>query len=193
MSLWGATTTDESKPKYLTDEEKRDCYANEKGWVKATRGTGGRAGRVHEEVLVAIGDLHGGQSTTAGLAHATISSTRFVSTALGAAAGGDFSAEVIFNEAVDVTGTPTMTVTNETDAARNVVLNYASGTGTNRLVFTATVAADATTAADVLAVQADSLTKAGGSTIIDKGTNPAVDSTLTHAAQAATTKITVGA
>ena len=189
MSSWGATTSDESKPKYLTDAEKRDCYATDRGW---TIPAGGNPDG-EREVIAAIGGLSGGQSTTAALAHATISSTRFVTTTLGAAAGGAFSAEVIFNEAVDVTDTPTMTVTNETDAARNVVLNYVSGTGTNRLVFTATVAANATTAADVLAVQADSLTKAGGSTIIDRGTDPAVDSTLTHAAQAATTKITVAA
>ena len=35
MSLWGASTTDESKPKYLTDEEKRDCYADSTGWTVA--------------------------------------------------------------------------------------------------------------------------------------------------------------
>ena len=54
MSLWGATTTDESKPKHLTDVEKRDVYATDEGWVKRTAGTGGRANRVHEEILVAI-------------------------------------------------------------------------------------------------------------------------------------------
>ena len=193
MSLWGATTTDESKPKHLTDAEKRDVYATEEGWVKRTTGTGGRAGRVHEETLVAIGDLTGRASTTAGLGRGTISSTRFITTTLGAAAGGSFSAEVIYNEEVDVDtagGTPTMTVTNETDAARNVVLDYASGTGTNRLTFTATVAGGATNENDVLAVQANSVALNSG-TIKDKGTN--VDSELTHAAQAATTKISVGA
>jgi len=100
MSLWGASTTDESKPKYLSDQEKRDCYATEEGWVKVTRGTGGRAGRVHEEILVAIGELSGGTAGTKKLAAGTISSTRFVTATLGAAAGGAFSAEVIFNEPV---------------------------------------------------------------------------------------------
>jgi hypothetical protein len=189
MSLWGASTTDESKPKHLTDAEKRDVYATKEGWVKRTAGTGGRAGRVHEEILVAIGDLSGGTAGTAKLAAGTISSTRFITTSLGAAAGGAFSAEVIYNEKVDVTGTPLLTVTNETDAARNVVCEYASGTGTNRLTFTATVAADATTVGDVLSVGADAVTAAG--TIKDAGTN--TDSARTHSAQAATTNITVAA
>ena len=188
MSLWGATTTDESKPKHLTDAEKRDVYATKEGWVKRTAGTGGRAGRVHEEILVAIGDLSGGTAGTAKLAAGTISSTRFITTSLGAAAGGAFSAEVIYNEKVDVTGTPLLTVTNDTPS-RNVTLSYASGTGTNRLTFTATVAADATTVGDVLSVGADAVTAAG--TIKDAGTN--TDSARTHSAQAATTNITVAA
>ena len=33
MSSWGASTSDESKPKYLTDVEKRDCFANNTGWT----------------------------------------------------------------------------------------------------------------------------------------------------------------
>ena len=156
---------------------------------KTNSGTGGRAGRVHEEILVAIGELSGGVSGTKKLAAGTISSVRFISTALGAADGGPFSVEVIYNEKVDVTGTPLLTVTNETDAARNVECEYASGTGTNRLTFTKVVAGGATTVADVLAVQADAITAAG--TIKDAGTN--VDSARTHSAQGATTKITVAA
>ena len=31
MSNWGATDADESKPKYLTDAQKKEVYANEKG------------------------------------------------------------------------------------------------------------------------------------------------------------------
>ena len=75
MSSWGASTTDESKPKFLTDEEKRDVYATDQGWVKRTTGTGDRAGRVHEEILVAIGEL----SET--LAEANISNVTLVTVA----------------------------------------------------------------------------------------------------------------
>ena len=31
MPLWGIT--DESKPKWLTDAQKKEVYANESGWV----------------------------------------------------------------------------------------------------------------------------------------------------------------
>jgi len=188
MSLWGATTTDESKPKHLTDAEKRDVYATEQGWVKRTTGTGGRAGRVHEETLVAIGELAGGTSTTAGLGRGTISAVRFISTAL-SAAGGSFSAEVVYNEAVDVVttgGTPQMTITNT--PGTDVVLDYASGTGTNRLTFTATVAGGATAENDVLSIGANSIALNSG-TIKDAGT--AVDSEITHGTHVAI--ITVGA
>lgn len=185
MSLWGATTTDESKPKHLSDAEKRDVYATNEGWVKRTTGTGDRAGRVHEEILVAIGELSGATKLAAG----TISAVRFISTALGAAAGGSFSAEVVYNEVVDVVttgGTPQMTITNTPGS--DVVLDYASGTGTNRLTFTATVAGGATAENDVLSIGANSIALNSG-TIKDAGT--AVDSEITHGAQ--TTTITVGA
>ena len=33
MPLWGKTDADESKPKWLTDEQKKEVYANESGWV----------------------------------------------------------------------------------------------------------------------------------------------------------------
>ena len=180
MSLWGASTTDESKPKYLTDEEKRDCYATKKGWVKSTTGTGGRAGRVQEEILVAIGDLHGGSSQTAGLAKGTISSVNWNTTAFDKSDGGTISVTVNYNEQVDVTGTPQFTVTNDTPA-RNVVLDYASGTGTNRLTFTKAIAANnaATNAGDVLSLGANAVALNGG-TVKDKGTNLA--SNITHGA-----------
>ena len=178
MSSWGASTSDESKPKYLTDAEKRDCYATDRGW---TIPAGGNPDG-EREVIATIGGLSGATQLAAG----TISSTRFVTTSLGAAAGGAFSVEVVYNEAVAVTGTPLLTVTNDTPS-RNVTLSYASGTGTNRLTFTATVAANATTVGDVLSVGANAVTAAG--TIKDAGTN--VDSARTHSAQAVTTDITV--
>ena len=33
MSSWGATDADESKPKFLTDAEKKLVFANTSGWV----------------------------------------------------------------------------------------------------------------------------------------------------------------
>lgn len=179
MSLWGASTTDESKPKHLTDAEKREVYATEEGWVKRTTGTGGRAGRVHEEILVAIGDLAGGTSATASLGTGTISSINWNISAFDKSDGGTLSVTVNYNEEVTVTGTPQLTVVN--DAKANHTLSYASGTGTNRLIFTLAIGAAnaATDAGNVLSIGANAMALNSG-TVKDKGTN--VTSTITNSA-----------
>ena len=179
MSLWGASTTDESKPTHLTDAEKRDVYATKEGWVKRTAGTGGRAGRVHEEILVAIGDLAGGTSATASLGTGTISSINWNISAFDKSEGGTLSVTVNYNEEVTVTGTPQLTVVN--NAKANHTLSYASGTGTNRLIFTLAIGAAnaATDAGNVLSVGANAMALNSG-TVKDKGTN--VTSTITNSA-----------
>jgi|TARA_B110000467_G_C17965415_1_gene287305 hypothetical protein len=177
MSSWGASTTDESKPKFLTDEEKRNCYATDRGW---TIPAGGNPDG-EREVIAAIGGLSGATK----LVEASISSSRLVTTALGAAAGGDFSAEVIYNELVTVTGTPQVTVTS---TGANHTLNYASGSGTNRLTFTSTIAADAAAENDVLTLGANSVALNGGA-INDTGSGNAA--VLTHGA--GTGSVTVAA
>ena len=168
MSLWGATTTDESKPKHLSDAEKRDCYADNTGWTVPAGGNDNPAAL--RETLVTIGGLSGATN----LVEASISSSRLVTTALGAAAGGDFSAEIIYNELVTVTGTPQVTVTS---TGANHTLDYASGSGTNRLTFTSTIAANAAAENDVLTLGANSVALNGG-TINDTGSGNAA--VLTH-------------
>ena len=179
MSLWGASTTDESKPKHLTDAEKRDVYATNEGWVKRTTGTGDRAGRVHEEILVAISDLAGGTSATASLGTGTISSINWNISAFDKSEGGTLSVTVNYNEEVTVTGTPQLTVVN--NAKANHTLSYASGTGTNRLIFTLAIGAAnaATDAGNVLSVGANAMALNSG-TVKDKATN--VTSTITNSA-----------
>ena len=34
MALWGASDSDESKPKNLTTAEKKEVFANASGWVR---------------------------------------------------------------------------------------------------------------------------------------------------------------
>ena len=187
MSSWGASTTDESKPKYLTDAEKRDVYANEKGWTAPAGGNDNPA--ADREVLVAIGGLSGGTSTTAGLARATISSIRITSTAFSAGTTGSLNVEVVYNENVDVTqangisDTIKLTVINDTPA-RNQVLDYTGGTvtGKNRLTFSAVIVANTLTEDDVLSIAAGNVVLAGAATIQDAGTTPPVDSGLAHGA-----------
>ena len=58
MALWGVSTADEAKPKWLTAEQKKNVYATDRGWVQLN-------GKGLEEVIVAIGGLAGGTSATA--------------------------------------------------------------------------------------------------------------------------------
>jgi hypothetical protein len=158
MSLWGASTTDDNKPKYLSDAEKRDVYATKEGWVKRTTGTGGRAGRVHEEILVAIGEL----SET--FAEANISNVTLVTDSISAGTDTEVNIIVTFNESVTVTGTPHVELTNTTAPVRSANIVYASGTKSNRLTFTSTVTSGTLNENDVVGV---ALMRLDGGTIVD--------------------------
>jgi len=159
MPLWGNSDAVEAKPKHFTDAEKLNVYATEKGWVKKITGTGGRANRIQEEVIVAIGDL----GTALNLADITAIDWNI--SAFDKSDGGTLSVTVTFNEPVEVAtdgGTPTLTVTNDTNS--NHTLLYASGSGTNRLTFELAIAAAnaATDAGDVLSIAANCVALASG-------------------------------
>jgi len=172
MSNWGATDADESKPKYLTAAQKKEVFANTSGWVveAGSKMTGnGRTG-ADPEVLVAMSSL------TTNLGAADITQIEWITTAADKSAGFTLSARVRFNEAVDVTGTPQVSVTNGNEGSGSGrgphVLSYASGTGSNELTFSLVIAAAdaATNADDVLSIGANPLALNGG-TIKDKGTS----------------------
>jgi len=180
MSNWGATDADESKPKYLTTAQKKEVYANASGWVVEAGSTmtgNGRTG-ADPEVLVAMSSL------TTNLGVADITQIEWVTTAADKSAGFTLSAIVGFNEEVDVTGTPQLSVTNGNEGSGSGrgphVLSYASGTGSNELTFSLVIAAAnaATNADDVLSFGANPLALNGG-TIKDKGTSS--NSTITSA------------
>ena len=85
MSNWGATDSDESKPKWLTADQKEDVFANASGWVVKAGSTmtgNGRTG-ADPEVLVALGSL------ATSLGQATIDSVDFNLTSFDVSAGGD--------------------------------------------------------------------------------------------------------
>ena len=159
MPLWGNSDAVEAKPKHFTDAEKLNVYATEKGWVKKITGTGGRANRIQEEVIVAIGDL------VAALNLADITAIDWNIDSFDKSDGGTLSVTVTFNEPVEVNtadGTPTLTVTNDTNS--NHTLLYTGGTGTNRLTFELAIAAAnaATDADDVLSIAANCVALASG-------------------------------
>ena len=174
MPLWGATDSDESKPKNLTTAEKKQVFANASGWVLEAGSalSGNDNTSATPEVLVAIGGL----ATSIGAADVT--EVEWITTAADKSAGFTLSVRVRYNEAVTVTGSPTIAVTNGNQGSGSGrgphTLVYASATGTNELVFSLAIAAAnaATNADDVLSIGAQNVLKPGGATIKDTaGTN----------------------
>ena len=174
MPLWGATDSDESKPKNLTTAEKKQVFANSSGWVLEAGSSlsGNDNTSATPEVLVAIGGL----ATSIGAADVT--EVEWITTAADKSAGFTLSVRVRYNEAVTVTGSPTIAVTNGNQGSGSGrgphTLVYASGTGTNELIFNLAIAAAnaATNADDVLSIGAQNVLKPGGATIKDTaGTN----------------------
>jgi len=181
MSLWGATDADESKPKNLTTAEKKEVFANASGWVREAGSTlsGNGNTSASPEVLVALRGL------AVKLGNADITQIEFITTSFDKSDGGNIDVRVRFNEPVDVTGTPRVSITNGnqgTGTGRGPHLaNYLSGTGTNELVFRCTIAAAnaATNENDVLVIGANA-TALNGGTIKDAGKSNA--STITNSA-----------
>ena len=181
MSLWGATDSDESKPKNLTTAEKLEVSASAKGWVREAGSilSGNDNTSATPEVLVALRGL------AVKLGAADITEITFVTTAFDKSAGGNIDVLVRFNEAVDITGTPRVSITNGnqgTGTGRGPHLaNYLSGTGSNEITFRCTIAAAnaATNADDVLVIGANAMALNGG-TVKDAGTTTV--STITNAA-----------
>ena len=179
MPLWGTLhSAATNKPKFLSADEdsdynKAECYATQAGWVIDGAATGNGNTSADPEILVAIGGLAGATSAT-GLKTATVTSFRFnfstgATTDGTAHASGLVSVQITWDEAVTVTGSPTVVVDNDTQTNHTCV--YASGTGTNRLVFTqasgSTMAAD-----DVLTIGgSNDIALAGGTMKDTLGTN----------------------
>ena len=169
MALWGATDADESKPKWLTTAEKKEVYANNEGWVREAGSvwSGNNNTSAAPEILVAIGNL------TTGIGAADVTEVEWITTAADKSAGFTLSVRVRYNEAVTVTGNPTLAVTNGNQGSGSGrgphTLVYASGTGTNELVFSLAIAAAnaATNEDDVLTIGAQNILKPGGATIKD--------------------------
>ena len=162
MPLWGASDSDESKPKNLTTAEKKQVFANASGWVLEAGSalSGNDNTDADPEVLVAIGEL----STSIG--EADITEVEMVTTTADKSDGFTISVRVRYNEPVDVVttgGTPTLAVTNGNEGTGTGrgphSLSYASGTGTNELIFSLAIAAAnaATNADDVLTVGAQTI------------------------------------
>ena len=177
MALWG----NDIKPKNLTTSEAKEVYATPSGWVREAGSilSGNGNTSATPEVLVAIGGLNVNMGT------ANITEIEFITTEFDKSAGGNIDVRVRFNEAVDVGGTPQLAVTNGNQGSGTGrgphTLSYASGTGTNELLFTLVIpAANAATAVnDIMVIGANAIALNSG-TIKDLGTTTV--STITSSA-----------
>ena len=179
MALWGTTAAaDNNKPKFLpadedSDYNKAECYATNAGWVIDGAATGNGNTSADPEVLVAIRGLAGASATT-GLKTATITSFRFspgTTDTTDHTAGSSsqrVSVTITWDEAITVTGNPTVVIANDAPADHTCV--YVSGTGTNRLIFR--VANQTLAAGDVMTIGGANVVLAGG-TLKDQGGTPA--------------------
>ena len=182
MPLWGtAHASATNKPKFLpTDENsdysRTDSYATNDGWVMkaGTKATGNGNASADPEILIAIRGLAGTSATT-GLRSATVTSMRFIkgttdTTDLTASnSAGRILVEITWDEAVTVTGSPTVVVANNNASGGgfgNYTLVYtATGSTANRKRFEKTSQSLGNT--DVLTLGGANIVLAGGSTIKD--------------------------
>ena len=194
MGLWGASTSDESKPKNLTAAEKKNVYATTSGWVRqaGTADNGNDNTSATPEVLVAIGDL----STSLG--NATIDAVNFaVGQTVSGAGGSVLRVEVHYNEQVTVaTASPLMVVSNDqtgSGGSASITLTMDGSlpfTG-DTLTFSATASNAAVNATDVLSIGAQNINVNGG-TIKDAGTTTDSAVAISAAQGTAAGTITVG-
>jgi len=184
MALWGTSDADESKPKNLTTAEKKEVFANNSGWVREAGSiwSGNDNTDADPEVLVAVSGL------ADSIGAADITDVEWITSTADKSAGFTLSVRVRWNEAVTVTGNPTLAVTNGNQGSGSGrgphTLVYASGTGTNELVFSLAIAAAnaATNANDVLSVGAQTIALAGG-TIKDTADGTTVSARAISGAQ----------
>ena len=169
MALWGKSDADESKPKWLTTAQKKEVFANNSGWVVegGSSMTGCDNTDAAPEILACVGNL------TTAIGAADVTEVEWITTAADKSDGFTLSVRVRYNEAVTVTGSPTLAVTNGNEGSGSGrgphTLVYASGSGSNELVFSLAIAAAnaATNANDVLVVGAQNILKPGGATMKD--------------------------
>ncbi len=169
MALWGVSDSDESKPKNLTTAEKKEVYATNSGWVREAGSilSGNGNTDADPEVLVAVSGL------ADSIGAADVTEVEWITTAADKSEGFTLSVRVRYNEAVTVTGSPTIAVTNGNQGSGSGrgphTLVYASGTGSNELIFNLAIAAAnaATNAGDILTIGAQNILKPGGATIKD--------------------------
>ena len=190
MPLWGTEDTAAAKPQIGGRSQNaikaREIFATAAGWsqVGAGRATTGK----QHELLVAmrglstvlIGGTGAGDTGSATEVKASITSMNWNISSYSRAAGGTLSISANYNEAVTVTGNPTLAVNN--DSRANHTLTYSAAASTaNRMTFTLVIAAAHASLqdGDVLSVNATNQISLSGGGVVGADGQAAL---ITHAA-----------
>lgn len=161
MPLWGKSQSDESRPKWLREQDLpannlNTCFADERGWVI-------RHANGFEEVIACIGGL-GGAGSTDLLGNATIAGVFFKASTY--ARGNTGTVVVSYNEKVTVTSGATLVVTGSVSGA--ITATAAGQTGVQQAEFNFVVPSGS---AQTLSIAAQTIS----GTIVDLGTATASD------------------
>lgn len=160
MPLWGKSTSDESRPKWLRENDEpannlNTCFADERGWViKHANG--------FEEVVACIGGL-GGAGATDLLGNATIAGVYFKAASY--AQNATATVVVNYNEKVTVTSGATLVVTGSVSGS--ITATAAGQTGVQQAEFNFVVPSGTQT----LSIAGQTIS----GTIVDLGTATASD------------------
>ena len=190
MPLWGTEDTAAAKPQIGGRSQNavkaREIFATAAGWsqVGAGRATTGK----QHELLVAmrglstvlIGGTGAGDTGSATEVKASITSMNWNISSYSRAAGGTLSISANYNEAVTVTGNPTLAVNN--DSRANHTLTYSAAASTaNRMTFTLVIAAGHSSLqdGDVLSINGTNKISLSGGGVVGADGQAAL---ITHAA-----------
>tara|TARA_B110000495_G_C22674783_1_gene398612 strand:- start:61 stop:603 length:543 start_codon:yes stop_codon:yes gene_type:complete len=151
-------------PTHLTSSEKRDVFATDSGWEKLAGGNSNP--NAQREVLTAINQL----ATTLGPVVVKSINWKAGSGAYTKVAGGTIGLEVVFSEGVTGINNLTVPVTNETDAARSLTLDFSTVTD-NIATFDITIPANSASldVADVIGISSTDVLSLNGDTVLGFG------------------------
>lgn len=163
----------ETLPTHLTDAEKRNVFATNRGWEVQPGGNDNPNSQ--REVLTAIPQL----ATTLGAADIVSINWTKSSSDVTQANGGTLALEFVFNQEVSGLQNSTIEITNETDTDRNVVLT-AVETNDNIARFEETVPAGTSDldAGDSIKLADGATISSNGDTVISLGSSDPADLTI---------------
>jgi len=146
-------------PTHLTDKEKRNVFATNRGWE--TEASGNDNPNAQREVLTALPQL----ATKIGDAEIQSVNWTVNSSNVNQIDGGTLALEFVFNEEITGFENASIETTNETDSSRNVTLNFVEQ-DQNIARFEAPVAPNSVLTGDTIVLGDGAIISANGDTVV---------------------------